>query len=816
MPTSALSWAVTLLAITIGVAAQVDTNAQHYELFSSKKSSADILQQLDTSGYITSLANNGGVGMDLRVAYKLVRSQQLWRRRDVSKKKGKKEIPQYSLLDCNPLFAAQRKISSWFRMVTFKVALCAHVCQDYPKCTMTTPLMNSTNGSLATLVYCNYTVKVDDSETFQLLAATGRNNSYTTICRNAVDSITPKDNVTVKGEPVEISKGSTIALTRYTTKARPACAAVNIFGSDLWSNWHIQPTSVSILGDLPVNCEGYSTSVIQCGPDLCQIDSKQVLHLSSAVVRPDRLMKLDKVGRTDIKNIKDKCQMASIAYVAIDSMWMLQPRPDNGYVDTTFLERNDSSEGWQIYPFFGTDMYTNRFNGALVDENGLCEGILNNMSTIGNCLRGFKPILCNLSQSSLNCTEGNLFDSVHGIRCLNNTNERCSEEIRGYNGVRGRCSEEIQGYNGVRGRCSEEIRGCNGVRAFQLNREYTACDGYYYAVPALDAPVGLGASHDTYKAAKDMYNTMLGTSQRLGASQRITDSVPDELDTKFTNSKGNYYAIDIGGYWNQTDIEGQLEQAREITVALVQQWSFHDTQATSIATALVLLFVQVLQIPTHWSKEAQNGIINWYTSKLSLSNKSALLNVVAVFVLRFFASAVRVGPTMFPFVLAVKADVGSSIYGGYPQLAYYSINDIKPNGKSYNYARQGAEFGTLGLTTTAIVNTTVQIWAVALVCTICGLAVIIVSVWAAVEEYRSSQVYTDIKGVAKAETQCDKQIDIQLPARTENRPPVLKSKESVSAAHSALDIDNPSNEGTVATPVVTENKKATLRQKKTA
>ena len=56
-------------------------------------------------------------------------------------------------------------------------------------------------------------------------------------------------------------------------------------------------------------------------------------------------------------------------------------------------------------------------------------------------------------------------------------------------------------------------------------------------------------------------------------------------------------------------------------------------------------------------------------------------------------------------------------------------------------------------------------------------------------------------------------MDIQLPIRTEDRPPVLKSEGSVSAVHSALDIDNPSNEGTVATP---ENKKATLRQKKTA
>ena len=139
VPVNALSWAITLLAVAIGVVAQADKNFQHYELFSSNKRSAEILQQLDASGYITSLTNYGGVGIDLRLASKMVRNQQLWRRQYESNKKERKI--QYSLLDCNPLFAAQRSVLSWFRIVTLKVALCAHVCQDYPTCTMTTPLI---------------------------------------------------------------------------------------------------------------------------------------------------------------------------------------------------------------------------------------------------------------------------------------------------------------------------------------------------------------------------------------------------------------------------------------------------------------------------------------------------------------------------------------------------------------------------------------------------------------------------------------------------------------------------------------------------
>ena len=744
VPVNALSWAITLLAVAIGVVAQADKNFQHYELFSSNKRSAEILQQLDASGYITSLTNYGGVGIDLRLASKMVRNQQLWRRQYESNKKERKI--QYSLLDCNPLFAAQRSVLSWFRIITLKVALCAHVCQDYPTCTMTTPLMQYPDESLFTLVYCNYTVIFNDtvpgtdqsffpSKSFQLISETGFKDSYAKICRSAVDSVAPKDNVLVSLQTSTVSKNSTtIVLTNYTTTARPAYAAFNVFVPDLWSNWHIQPTFIYGLNNLSFNCEGYNTLPTQCKPgELCQIDSKQVLHLPSSIV-------MLRGVPTDHPMLINECTITnSTAYIAIDSMWIIQPRPDNGYIDSTFIEREDWLGGWNSYPFYGTGTSTNRFDGSLVNVNGFCPETLFDMFKVGKGLRSLKPVPCN-SLQLLGCTEGSLFDSVYGVRCLNKTNERY-------------------------------IRGCNSnLSAFYLNTHPLACNGNNYAVPALNAPIGLGASYFTYITAKNMYNYM------LDVTQRISNSLSGELDTMFTNSKDHYYAIDIVGYWNQTDIKSQLGQAKERTVALVRQWSFHDTQATSIATALVLLFVQVLQIPTHWSKGAQNGIVSWYTSKLSLSSNSALLNAITVFVLRFFASAVRVGPAMFPFVFAVKADAGSSIYSGYPQLTYYNINGGRPNGtyNAYNQARQTAEplgltAESLGITTTAIVKTAVQIWAVVLVCTVCGLAVIVVSVWAAVEEYRSLQVDTDIEGVADAETQCDKQMDVQLQMRTESQ-----------------------------------------------
>jgi hypothetical protein len=242
-----------------------------------------------------------------------------------------------------------------------------------------------------------------------------------------------------------------------------------------------------------------------------------------------------------------------------------------------------------------------------------------------------------------------------------------------------------------------------------------------YTTPAVESKLHSGAFGQTYKDAWNVHTILSGMDE----SQRMlmyVDAPGKEPPT------GEYVIIDASLRFNATAVDARMATALKHAEAFVLNLQYESESKSAIIVAFTTLFIATVTIPQHWNEAIQRRVYSILAAiPALLKHKGA--RVAYVGLCRFLASTIVVGPAMFSFLIVVARDQGLRIADGYPSISYQAYIG-HPHCVN---ARLIGEAG-FGVAETVVLETNVQTWAVAIVCSlslIALLAATILSMFAA-------------------------------------------------------------------------------------
>ena len=499
------------------------------------------------------------------------------------------------------------------------------------------------------------------------------------MCRNVVDTSVAKPNVTLS--EVHISTDSPLKVQAF---ARKADATYNdqllLMGHDLWSHWEIQ---------------------------LLQFSQQDEKSKKAGITQ--RLMLPAQGGVSDYLNNKNLSELLKEASslglngqggqsLVVDGLWLLTGSLDN-YLQASYLVMRPDLDGrWYGFFTYGSGVPSVWWNFA--DVNGPCRDAVYpslwnaaadwNRSSLMPDLSPL-PGGCRLSDGEDTLVEGGW---SYGSRVF-----KAAERAK----IQNKCPILLNRTKDF----TRQTPGCDGKSSLFILNTFGGNDcqsQQLFTTPVVESKLHSGALGGTYRDAWNVHSLL----SRLPESEQVVmhvdvDEVPGKAPT------GEYVIIDASLRFNTTEAKLRMDAALKKAEAFVLNLQYESGSKSAIIVAFTTLFIATVTIPQHWNDAIQNQVYKVLAAIPALLHHKAA-RVAYVGLCRFLASTVVVGPAMFAFLTVVARDTGVKIADGYPSISYQgSVGN--PDCSSARIGDPG-----FGVSETVVLDTSVQTWAVVLVC----------------------------------------------------------------------------------------------------
>lgn len=641
--------------------------------------------------------------VDTSALYDMLSAQQEYRRGVTG---GSGLDSKGSAYDCQPTYTVKKRVTDWFQTTTIEMGLCFTLCLDYPTCTTTAPLVLQPGftGELGLLLRCGLkAISEGDDGKISLVEVMGRSSK---VCRNVVD--TSADKPGVRREEVSFTSNSPGGLT-IQAFARKADATYTdqliLMGHDLWSHWEVQ-----LLQFIPQDDKSKRDGITQ----------RLVLPAVDGVVSK----------YLDNKNLSEVLKEASSwgatgqggqPPLVVDGLWLVTGRLDD-YLQASYLVMRPDLDGrWYAFFTYGSGNPNAWWNFADHPEKV-------------NCSRAVDPSLwavaADWNKSSLMPDSSRL---PSGCR-LSDGEDKLVQDVLSYGSRVFKAEERAK----LQNKCpvllnrtkdfARKTMGCDGksdlfiinTPGFVVGSTMDICQrDQLFTTPVAESMLHSGALRGTYKDAWNVHTLLSKLPESDRFAMHVDVKVPGDAPT------GQYviidaslqFKIDASLQFNTTDVKLRMDKALQKAEAFILTLKYEGESKSAIIVAFTALFIATVSIPQHWNEAIQNQVYKVLAAIPALLHHKAA-RVAYVGLCRFLASTIVVGPAMFSFLTVVARDTGVRIADGYPSISY--------QGSVGNPHCNNAMIGEpgFGVSETVVLETSVQTWAVVLVCCLSLIALL--------------------------------------------------------------------------------------------
>lgn len=308
------------------------------------------------------------------------------------------------------------------------------------------------------------------------------------------------------------------------------------------------------------------------------------------------------------------------------------------------------------------------------------------------------------------------------------------------------------------------VTGCKGNGSVFVLNQYGegVCQGdYVFTTPVVETGTQTGVNAFTFMNAYQFLRQVdMLPSDMQSAQALFVDSTTTDVDG---DGSGYYTITDVSLLFSPDAVNELVQGVRRRAEQRAKEYVFNDPAHANIVTAFMQLVFAIIVSWTladkatafaQWTWDKLRALLmtstRWvgsqacHADRVACRRAKAFGKPVYMVVARFLIYASTVGAAVVSFLTSTSKGVGLSLIDGYPTMATQSLAD--PGGCA------NARFGrpAIGYVESATVYTEQQTWAVALVCVIAFVIVLIQATMEVVWLMKPVQNTSDAKPTSAA------------------------------------------------------------------